>query len=232
MTVIGCRYRGLREIPQPSIFGVRLVSNATGHGLISLNVNKSKTGKAVATQDFARYWRMSQYTIYGTMRTAMFATREDIIALLKTYPKLQKKINILEYERLHPSKVSQDEVISGLALGHPLTGISGAAGHISNKTMQIALNFQDEADRLNYATILEIDQELHALRQRIEKLEFYVSQLNKKQAEVIRKFYFEEKTWPEIQKEMHISSRTLSKYRDDGLDALVAMKQYMGKVLK
>ena len=98
--------------------------------------------------------------------------------------------------------------------------------------MQIALNFQDETERLNYATVLEIDQELQILRNRIEKLEFYVSQLEKKQAEVIRKYYFEEKTWPEIQKEMHISSRTLSKYRDDGLDALAAMGQYMRDVLK
>ena len=79
--------------------------------------------------------------------------------------------------------------------------------------MQIALNFQDETDRLNYATVLEIDQELHILKNRIAKLEFYVEQLEKKQADVIRKYYFEEKTWPEIQKEMHISSRTLSKYR-------------------
>ena len=31
---------------------------------------------------------------------------------------------------------------------------------------------------------------------------------------------------------MHISSRTLSKYRDDGLDALAAMGQYMRDVLK
>lgn len=162
----------------------------------------------------------------------MFATREDVIALLKTYPKLQKKIRLLEYERLHPSQVSQDEVISGLALSHPLDGGSSPAGHISDKTMQIALNFQDEADRLNYATILEIDQELHILRNRIKKLEFYVSQLEKKQAEVIRKYYFEEKTWPAIQKEMHISSRTLSKYRDDALDALSAMGQYMREVLK
>ena len=162
----------------------------------------------------------------------MFATRENVIELLRTYPKLQKKIRLLEYERLHPSKVSQDEVISELALGHPLTGVVGAAGHISNKTMQIALNFQDEADRLNYETVLEIGRELHVLQQRVEKIEFYVSQLEKKQAEVIRKYYFEEKTWPEIQKAMHISSRTLSKYRDDGLDALSAMGQYMGEVLK
>lgn len=29
----------------------------------------------------------------------MFKTREDVIALLKTYPQLKKKINLLEYER-------------------------------------------------------------------------------------------------------------------------------------
>ena len=65
-----------------------------------------------------------------------------------------------------------------------------------------------------------------------EKLEFYVAQLDKKQAEVIRKYYFEEKTWPELQKEMHASSRTLVKRRDDGLTALMAMGQYMEGVMK
>ncbi len=147
----------------------------------------------------------------------MFKTREDVIALLKTYPQLKKKINLLEYERQHPAQVSSQEVISGLALAHPISEGPGAAGHISNKTMQIALNFQEETDRLNYATVMEIDQELAILRSRIEKLEFYVAQLDKRQAEVIRKYYFEEKTWPELQKEMHASSRTLVKRRDDGL---------------
>lgn len=162
----------------------------------------------------------------------MFTTREDVIALLKTYPKMMQKINLLEYERQHPAQVSTQEVISGLALAHPLSEEPGAAGHISNKTMQIALNFQEETDRLNYATVMEIDQELSTLRGRIEKLEFYVSQLDKKQAEVIRKYYFEEKTWPELQREMHMSSRTLVKRRDDGLAALMAMGQYMEGVMR
>ena len=47
---------------------------------------------------------------------------------------------------------------------------------------------KDEAERLNYATLLEIDQELNILQNRIKKLEFYVAQLEKKQAEVIRKY--------------------------------------------
>ena len=73
----------------------------------------------------------------------MFATREAVIKLLETYPKVKKKVKLLEYERLHPSQVSQEEVINGLALSHPLDGGPGSAGHISDKTMQIALNFQD-----------------------------------------------------------------------------------------
>ena len=158
--------------------------------------------------------------------------KKQIMKLLETYPVRERQIALLHYEMQHSARVSPEEVSDSMALGHG-NGMGGSGkGHISNKTMQIALNFQDETDRLNYETILEIDQELHTLRNRIEKLEFYVDQLEKKQAEVIRKYYFEEKTWPEIQKAMHISSRTLSKYRDDGLDALSAMGQYMGEVLK
>lgn len=61
----------------------------------------------------------------------MFATRENVIALLKTYPKLQQKIRLLEYKRLLPSQVSQDEVISGLALSHSLDGGAAPPGHIT-----------------------------------------------------------------------------------------------------
>ena len=49
----------------------------------------------------------------------MFKTKEDVIALLKTYPQLKKKINLLEYERQHPAQVSSQEVISGLAYTAP-----------------------------------------------------------------------------------------------------------------
>ena len=40
---------------------------------------------------------------------------------------------------------------------------------------------------------MEIAQELHAVERQISKMEFYVSQLEEKQAEVIRKYYFEGK---------------------------------------
>ena len=77
---------------------------------------------------------------------------------------------------------------------------------------------------------MEIARELHSVERQLSKLEFYVSQLEEKQAEVIRKYYFEGKTWGELQREMHLSPRTLLKRRDDGLDALVSIYSYLGQV--
>lgn len=70
------------------------------------------------------------------------------------------------------------------------------------------------------------------MQTRIDKLDFYVSQLEEKQAEVIRGHYFEGKSWADLQKKLHISSRTLSNRRNGGLDALIAMGEYLEKVLK
>lgn len=66
----------------------------------------------------------------------------------------------------------------------------------------------------------------------IAKLEFYVSQLKTDQSEVIRKYYFEEKTWAELQRELMVSRSTLIKRRDSGIDALVEMGTYLEKLCK
>lgn len=156
--------------------------------------------------------------------------REQVIEDLKSYPTLAKKVALLRYEQEHPARVSDDEVIDGMALSRPVSDRIRPAGLISDKTMRIAVQFRDEKDRLNRETILEIAQELHTIELQISKLEFYVSQLEKKQADVIRKYYFEGKTWGELQQEMHLSPRTLLKRRDDGLDALVSIYSYLGQI--
>lgn len=162
----------------------------------------------------------------------MFATREEIETLLKKYQGWKKKITLLEYERSNPSKASELEVLGGLALARPLIEGPGLPGHISDKTMQIALSFRDKTERMNCDTLIDIDQELEILQTRIEKLDFYVSQLDERQAEVIRGHYFEGKSWADLQKQLHISSRTLSNRRNGGLDALAAMGEYLEKVIK
>lgn len=156
--------------------------------------------------------------------------REQVIDDLKQYPELKKKVILLRYEQEHPAKISDSEVIDSMALSRPVSDGIRPAGFISDKAMRIATQFRDKKDRLNQETIMEIAQELYTVEQQISKLEFYVSQLEEKQAEVIRKYYFEGKTWGELQREMHLAPRTLLKRRDDGLDALVSIYSYIGQV--
>lgn len=158
--------------------------------------------------------------------------RAQVIEDLKSYQALQKKVTLLRYEQEHPARVSDEEVIESMALSHPMSHGIKPTGYISDKTMLIASQFRDKKERLNQETVLEIAQELHAVERQLSKLEFYVSQLDERQAEIIRKYYFEGKNWGELQQEMHMSSRTLIKRRDDGLDALVAMYEYLGRVTK
>ena len=156
--------------------------------------------------------------------------REQVIDDLKQYPELKKKVILLRYEQEHPARLSDSEVIDSMALSRPVSDGIRPAGFISDKTMRIATQFRDKKDRLNQETIMEIAQELYAVEQQLSKLEFYVSQLEEKQAEVIRKYYFERKTWGELQREMHLAPRTLIKRRDDGLDGLVSIYSYLGQV--
>lgn len=162
----------------------------------------------------------------------MFTNRENVIEQLKAYPLLQKRANLLRYEQSHPAQVSEVEVIGALALTRPLEGGSAQAGHISDKTMRIAATFREEQERLNYTSVMDIEEELGTLEAHIAKLEFYVSQLKTDQSGVIRKYYFEEKTWPELQRDLMVSRSTLIKRRDSGIDALVEMGTYLEKLCK
>lgn len=159
-------------------------------------------------------------------------TKAQVIEELKQYPLLKKKVTLLQYELEHPARVTDGEVIGCMSLSRPVKDCIRPSGLISDKTMRIATQFRDKRERLNQETVMEIAQELHSVERQLSKLEFYVSQLEKKQAEVIRKYYFEGKTWPELQNEMHLAPRTLIKRRDDGLEALVDIYTYLERVTK
>ena len=156
--------------------------------------------------------------------------KRRVQAELKEYPELKRKITLLEYESRNPQRITENEVIGALSLSRPAQEAAKPAGYVSDKTMRIAFQFQEETERLNRDAAFEIAQELFSVRSKVEKLEFYVSQLPPKQAEVIRKHYFEEISWPALQKELHVSSRTLISRRDDGIAALASMYQYMEQV--
>ena len=158
--------------------------------------------------------------------------RTQVIEDLKSYPTLKRKISLLRYEQEHPARITDGEVIDSMAFSCSIGDGIKPPVCISDKTMLIAAQFRDKTDRLNQGTVMEIAKELHTVERQLARLEFYVSQLDEKQAEVIRKYYFEEKTWGALQQEMHLAPRTLIKRRDDGLNALVSIYMYLRQITK
>lgn len=96
--------------------------------------------------------------------------------LLETYHDRERMIAVLRYELEHPGKISGAEQIEAMTYGHG-DGIGGTKGHISNKTLYIALNYEEQAERLNATAIKEIAEELFDLERRQKKLLYYIALL-------------------------------------------------------
>lgn len=110
-----------------------------------------------------------------------------------------------------------------MSLGHG-DGTARSKGHISNKTLYIALNYQAQTDRVNSEAHEEVVDRLIELEREQERLVYYITLLKDTQQEtVIRRFYFEGRTWSEIAQELNVVTRTVYKIKNRAIDRLAAM---------
>lgn len=159
-----------------------------------------------------------------------FSCKEKVVEALKNYAAKKKKISLLRYELEHPSHVSEEELIESLSLSKSSDGGAGHTGHVSNKTMMIALQFQDEAQRMNSEVVVQVAQELDTLEAELARIDYYIGLLAPEQAVTICAYYFERKSWTELAEETGLSQRALIKRRDDGVHELMVMFEFMGRV--
>ncbi len=148
--------------------------------------------------------------------------RTRVISLLESYHKRMDRIALLHYELEHPANVSPDEMIDAMSFGHA-DGDIRSKGYISNKTLYIAMNYQERANQMNSESREDVVKRLIELEHEQERLAYCISLLDDKQATVIRRFYFEGRTWSEIAQELHVVLRTIYKIKNRALDRLAAM---------
>lgn len=156
--------------------------------------------------------------------------KKRVVETLKSYPKKQKQISLLRYELEHPSHISEEELIESLSLTKSEAGGGKSPGHISNKTMMIALQYQDAAQRMNSDVVAEIAQELSVLESEVERIDYYLTLLDEGQALVLRRYYIEQRPWSEIETEFGLSQRALIKRRDEGVAELADMFGFLGRI--
>ena len=72
-----------------------------------------------------------------------------VMSLLQNYRATKRKIQQLRYELEHPTHVTPEEMIEAMSFAKG-EGKGRPSGSISNKTLYIAMNYQDAANKSQY----------------------------------------------------------------------------------
>ena len=153
------------------------------------------------------------------------AIKSGVMDLLKNYITNHRKMAVLRYELEHPSNVTPDEVIDAMAFAHSGDGVP-PTGHISNKTLYIALNYQEKVDAANRETASTIAAQLWELEREYDRLSFYMSLLPERDASVIRLLFMEGKSNEEAAEALHVAARTLRELRNRAIEDLCKLYEY------
>ena len=82
-------------------------------------------------------------------------SRDKVIHLLESFHEREQKIALLQYELINFQRASPDEVIDGMGLGHSCE-MASHSGYVSNKTLFIALNYQERVEQINAESLNSI----------------------------------------------------------------------------
>ena len=151
--------------------------------------------------------------------------KEYVMNLLDGYHRRAREIALLRYELAHPVRVTDQEMIGAMNLARQ-TGMGHPEGHISDKTFYIALNYQEQASRLNDETTGELSARLIALEREQARLEYYMSLLEPRQAQILRGIYIEKKPRETVAEEQGLSVRRLQEVKALAVDNLTEMYDF------
>lgn len=138
-------------------------------------------------------------------------------------PDRERQIALLYYKMQHSAQVTPEEIIGAMSLEHGDGMGGGSKGRISDKTMYIALNYQERMDRINVEAANEIAQRLLKLKAVQDQLRYYVSLLEQREAEVIRLTYFEGIDQDSIAESFGIVPRTMRRIKKAAIEKLAEM---------
>lgn len=146
-----------------------------------------------------------------------------VLALLKGYAEDKKRLALLWREWGNPVTISAHEMLEAMSFSKGTDGVKPSAGHISDKTYQIATQYREMAIQRNQKERQELLDQIERLEQKLRRIEFCVSQLQPEQAAVIRGIYFDGKGQGALIDELHLSGSTIQRYRDKALFAMAGM---------
>lgn len=151
--------------------------------------------------------------------------KNHVVDLLNTYHVRERRIAILNYELEHPAKVSETEQIEAMSYARG-DSTGQTTGRVSNKTLYIALNYEELMDRENEESRKEIADELFSLEQQQKRLRYFISLLEERQAEVIRLVFIDKMAQKDVSARLSLTPRTIERIKKSAIEALTELYEY------
>lgn len=152
--------------------------------------------------------------------------KKEVIRLLEEHTENKKKIALLRYELDHPTTVTPAEMIDAMTFTK-CSGESRSVGTVSDKTHNIATNYEIAADRLNSELMNDLVTRLFVLEQKVDKLEFYLKLLPEQEQKVIHALYFQRKSLQAVADDFQTSVWMIRKNRDGAVEHLCEMYDFV-----
>ncbi len=133
--------------------------------------------------------------------------RKEVLRILEAYPSTKRKIALLRYELEHPQQITSDELIGALNFAHG-DGQPSIPGHISNKTMYIAMSYQEQVTKTNSDIMDSIATRLYALEHEMNRLDYYLNLLDAPYRNIITLLYIDQVSWDALRQHPRFSAQS------------------------
>ena len=153
----------------------------------------------------------------------MNITKADVIAMLENYKEWKRRAAQLEFEIQHYRPMATEaDIIDMMMFGQTSDGIV-SKGHISNKTVNIALSYDERKDELNIKELDALNCDLQTVMLQMARIRHYISLLETKQSDVLTQIYIHNTTLPETAERLNMSLSTVQRNRNNGVNKLCEM---------
>ena len=148
--------------------------------------------------------------------------------LLKEYPMLIRERNCLAHQIAHFRGVTAEDVIQSMYTPR-MDGERVQTSGTSDKTAQIALNYQERMDRINREWFDHLESNLRMLNEELQFLESALGSLSGKLPDIMRDIVIGQMTWDTLSDKYFVSRRMIGKYRRKAIEELDALYEHRDK---
>lgn len=155
--------------------------------------------------------------------------QEKVLSLLESYEQMSRALQLMQYELQSTPRISPEDVIEVMSLQHK---DEESTVELPHNVEGIAVCFRSVTDKWNQEAVCEISKQYTELRQKRDRLLYYISLLETRQKYVITEYYIEGRNWLEIAKELNITRRTAYNIRKDAVKELSEMYALRERIFK